>query len=128
MKLKRYLSITVFLIALAIILPVYSQQHLQPNSGFQISTLGALNAGVYEGAATLAELKQHGDFGLGTFEGLDGEMVLLNGKFYQIKTDGVAYAVADEVKTPFSAVTFFRGEQSASLGWTTDLSGVAAAR
>ena len=57
MKLKRYLSITVFLIAPAIILPIYSQQHLQPHSGFQISTLGALDAGVYEGAATLAELK-----------------------------------------------------------------------
>jgi acetolactate decarboxylase len=115
-KLKRYLWIAVCLIILAVsVLPAYSQQSFQPHLGFQVSTLGALNIGVYEGAATLAELKPHGDFGLGTFEGLDGEMVVLNGKFYQIKTDGVAYPVADEVRTPFSAVTFFHGERSLRL-------------
>jgi acetolactate decarboxylase len=115
-KLKRYLWFAVLLIALVVsVLPAYSQQILQPHPGFQVSTLGALNVGVYEGATTLAELKQHGNFGLGTFEGLDGEMVVLNGKFYQIKADGVAYPVADEVKTPFSAVTFFRRERSLRL-------------
>lgn len=111
MKLKRYLWIAVCLITLAVsVLPAYSQQFLQPHTGFQVSTSGALNVGVYEGAATLAELKPHGDFGLGTLEGLDGEMVILDGKFYQIKTDGVAYPVTDNSKTPFSAVTFFRRE------------------
>lgn len=112
MKLKRYLWIAVCLIALAVtVLPAYSQQRLQPHPGFQVSTLSALNVGVYEGAATLAELKPHGDFGLGTLEGLDGEMVVLDGKVYQIKTDGVAYPVTDEAKTPFSTVTFFRKER-----------------
>ena len=116
MKLKRYLWIAVCLIALAVsVLPAYSQQFLQPHRGFQVSTLGALNVGVYEGAAKIAELKPHGDFGLGTLEGLDGEMVILNGKFYQIKADGVAYPVADNSKTPFSAVTFFRRERSLRL-------------
>lgn len=112
MKLKRYLWIVVCLIVLAVsVLPAYSQQRLQPYRGFQVSTLGALNIGVYEGAATLAKLKGHGDFGLGTFEGLDGEMVVLNGKFYQIKSDGVAYPVTDDIRTPFSVVTFFRREK-----------------
>lgn len=97
------------------VLPAYSQQPLQPHPGFQVSTLGALNVGVYEGAATLGELKRYGDFGLGTFEGLDGEMVVLNGKVYQIKTDGAAYPVVDTVRTPFSAVTFFRRERSLRL-------------
>lgn len=116
MKLKRYLWIAVCFIALAVsVLPAYSQQRFQPRPGFQVSTLGALNLGVYEGAATLADLKRYGNFGLGTFEELDGEMVALDGKFYQIKTDGVAYPVADEVRTPFSAVTFFRREQSLRL-------------
>ena len=116
MKLKRYLWLAILLVAFALsVLPAYSQQVLQPDSGFQVSTLGALNVGVYEGAATLAELKQHGNFGLGTFEGLDGEMVGLDGKFYQVKTDGVAYPVTSEVKTPFSTVTFFRRERSLRL-------------
>ncbi len=116
MKLKRYVGIAVCLITLAVsVLPAYSQQFLQPHTGFQVSTLGALNVGVYEGAATLAELKPHGDFGLGTLEGLDGEMVILDGKFYQIKTDGVAYPVTDSSKTPFSAVTFFHKERPLRL-------------
>jgi acetolactate decarboxylase len=116
LKLKQYLWVAILLVALTLsVLPTYSQSILQPHLGFQVSTLGALNVGVYEGAATLAELKQHGDFGLGTFDGLDGEMVVLNGKVYQIKVDGVAYPASDEVKTPFSAITFFRRDRSLRL-------------
>src|SRR5690349_2520856 len=51
---------------------------------FQVSTTGALVQGVYRGAMTLGTLREHGDFGLGTFDGLDGEMVALDGKFYQV--------------------------------------------
>ena len=105
MKLKQYLWLGVLLITLSIsVLPAYSRRIFQHYPGFQVSTLGALNAGVYEGAATFSELKQHGNFGLGTLEGLDGEMVAFNGNFYQIKSDGVAYPVTDEMKTPFAAV------------------------
>ena len=42
-------------------------------------------AGVYDGDLTYQELARHGDFGLGTFEALDGEMIALEGVFYQIK-------------------------------------------
>ncbi|MDF5730154.1 MAG: acetolactate decarboxylase [Rhizonema sp. PD38] len=116
MKLKWYLWIALCLIALAAcVLPVYPQQFLQPHIGYQVSTLGALNVGVYEGATTIAELKPHGNFGLGTLEGLDGKMVVLDGRFYQIRADGVAYPVTDNSKTPFSAVTFFWKEQSLPL-------------
>lgn len=116
MKLKRYLWIAVCLIALTVsVLPAYSQQFLQRHTGFQVSTFAALKVGVYEGAATIAELKPHGNFGLGTLEGLDGELVILDGKFYQIKGDGVAYPVTDNSKTPLSVVTFFRKERSLRL-------------
>lgn len=97
------------------LLPAYSKQHLQLHPGFQVSTAGALNVGVYEGVATFAQLKQHGDSGLGALEGLDGEMVVFDGKVYQIKNDGVAYPIADDVKTPFAAVTFFRKERPLRL-------------
>ncbi|MDZ4877619.1 MAG: Alpha-acetolactate decarboxylase [Chroococcidiopsis cubana SAG 39.79] len=116
MKLKRYLWLALLLAAIVLsLLPAYSQQVRQLASGFQVSTLGALNLGVYEGAATFAQLKQHGDFGLGTVDGLDGELVGLDGKFYYVKTDGVAYPVADQVKTPFATVAFFHTEDSLRL-------------
>jgi len=54
---------------------------------------------------TYKELKKHGDFGLGTFNALDEEMIRLDGKFYQIKVDGIAYPVDDSMKTPFARVS-----------------------
>ncbi len=74
---------------------------------FQASTINALLAGVYDGDMTFRTLRQHGDFGLGTVNRLDGEMIGLDGKFYQIKTDGKAYLIPDTMKTPFAEVAFF---------------------
>lgn len=74
---------------------------------FQASTITALSQGVFEGNLSLGELKKKGDFGLGTFNKLDGEMIELDGKVYQIRDDGVAYPVRKAMKTPFSVVTSF---------------------
>ncbi len=75
---------------------------------FQNSTINALLEGVYDGSMTYGELRRHGDFGLGTFNALDGEMIAFDGGFYQVKADGVAYPVADDQRTPFASVLFFR--------------------
>lgn len=74
---------------------------------FQTSTIDALLSGSYEGDVSFAELRARGDFGLGTFDALDGEMIGLDGDFYQIKADGRAYEVDEQTKTPFAVVTFF---------------------
>jgi acetolactate decarboxylase len=74
---------------------------------FQTSTIEALLDGNYEGDVTFAELGEHGDFGLGTFDALDGEMICLDGDFYRVRADGRAYAVDGGSKTPFAVVTFF---------------------
>ena len=74
---------------------------------FQTSTYSALQAGDYNGDVTLKDLRAHGDFGLGTFGALDGEMIFLNSTFYQIKSDGNAYIANDSVKTPFADVASF---------------------
>jgi acetolactate decarboxylase len=79
---------------------------------FQYSTLGSLMAGVFDGDITAGELKQHGDLGIGTFNALDGEMVELDHKVYQVKSDGVAYPVADTQKAPFAVVTYFSADQT----------------
>jgi acetolactate decarboxylase len=82
---------------------------------FQTSTIQALANGVYDGDFTFADLRRHGDFGLGTFEALDGEMIALDGNFYQIQADGKVRLVSDGEKTPFAEVTFFRSQQTAPL-------------
>ena len=63
---------------------------------------------------------RYGDFGIGTFNGLDGEMFGLEGKFYQTKADGIAYPVDDSMKTPFGAVTFFEPDKSVLLDNASD--------
>jgi acetolactate decarboxylase len=82
---------------------------------FQVSTLGALQEGVYDGVAALKEMKLHGDFGIGTFDGLDGEMTYLDGIFYQIKADGKVYVVDDTVKTPFTVITKFNADKKLNI-------------
>jgi acetolactate decarboxylase len=74
---------------------------------YQTSTIDALLQGVYDGATTFEELARHGDFGIGTFNGADGEMIALGGRFFQIASDGKARPVAPTLRTPFASVTRF---------------------
>lgn len=90
------------------------------NELYQVSVINALLQGVYEGETTIQELKQHGDFGIGTFDTLDGEMVGLDGAFYQVKHTGEVLPVDKQAKTPFAAVVHFRPEQTAELGEVQD--------
>jgi acetolactate decarboxylase len=69
-------------------------------------------AGGYDGDMSFGELRERGDFGLGTFNALDGEMLAVDGHFYQVKGDGRVLAAADKMKTPFAAVTFFEAERT----------------
>jgi len=81
----------------------------------QISTIDALLNGVYDGVVTFETLKEYGGFGIGTFEGLDGEMVGFDGDFYQVKADGIAYPVSNSMETPFASVTFFDADSEEQL-------------
>ena len=70
---------------------------------FQVSTSGALVQGVYERAVSSKLLLNYGDFGLGTFENLDGEMVVLDGAIYQARGDGKVLKIVDDVGTPLKS-------------------------
>ena len=77
------------------------------NAVYLSAPINALVEGLYVENTTMAEIKQHGDFGLGTFNFLDGEMVLLDGDVFQIRSDGNVHRVEDDEKSPFACVTFF---------------------
>lgn len=63
--------------------------------------------GIYQERIPLSRIRQHGDFGLGTFDNLDGEMVMLDGRVYQIAGDGQVREVDEDATTPFACVTFY---------------------
>jgi acetolactate decarboxylase len=94
---------------------------------FQTSTVNALMEGASTGDMTMAELKTHGDFGLGTFDGLDGEMIELDGTVYQVRADGHAHPVEDSVRTPFATVSFFKADETARLEQRSDQAAMLAA-
>ena len=62
---------------------------------------------MFKGNLTVAELKKHGGFGLGTFNNIDGEMIVLEGEVYQVGEDGAARVAPPEAHTPFAVVTTF---------------------
>jgi len=113
LMIKRYVFLRIALIVsfLCIVLPGHSYSQEKKGVLYQVSTINALLEGVYDGDISYGELKKHGDFGIGTFNGLDGEMIGLDGKFFQIKSDGRAYPVDEVMKTPFAVVTFFEPDQ-----------------
>lgn len=80
----------------------------------QISTIDALLAGDYDGSEKTSNLTRYGDFGIGTFDRLDGEMIVLDGKVYQAKSDGRIYT-PDNITTPFASVSFFVPEITVNL-------------
>jgi acetolactate decarboxylase len=87
---------------------------------FQTSTVDTLVEGKYEGDVSFAELEGRGDFGLGTFDALDGEMICLDGSFYQVQADGRAYAVDGNARTPFAVVTVFEPDTAQTLSKPMD--------
>jgi acetolactate decarboxylase len=86
-----------------------SQLHAQhqPHVLFQASTIGALLDGAYEGDVSFAELAEHGNLGLGTLNGLDGEMIAVDGRFYRADVNGDVEEVDGTECTPFAVVIWF---------------------
>jgi len=94
---------------------------LAGNTLYQYSTIDALLGSLFDGNLTIRELKYKGDFGLGTVNGLDGELVVLDGEAYHIRAGGEAAVPPAEVMVPFASVTFFNEELTLALGEITSL-------
>ncbi|MGE4291220.1 MAG: acetolactate decarboxylase [Desulfovibrio sp.] len=74
---------------------------------YQISTVSKLKDGYYDSEQTVADIKKRGDFGMGTFQGLDGEMFFYQGRVWQIPVTGVPQMMPDSAGVPFAQVTHF---------------------
>lgn len=67
---------------------------------------------IYDGNLTAAELKNKGDIGLGSYNALNGELVMLDGVLYEALGDGSVIEVEDDVKIAYTNATFFKEDQS----------------
>jgi len=103
-------------IALACLCLSACQQPSNEHVVHQIATLHALSQGAYDGTMTYKQLAQYGDFGVGTYDKLDGEMVALDGDFYQIKSSGIVSKAGATQTTPYSSIHFFHSDSTSFSG------------
>ena len=88
---------------------------------YQVALLQSLTQGYYDGIIKVSKLKEHGDIGIGTFEGVNGEMIVLDGTVYQALGDGTVQEAAADETVPFSNVTFFDKDGSVELSDISDV-------
>jgi alpha-acetolactate decarboxylase len=82
----------------------------------QVSILNALLASRFDGCLPCRKLLEYGDLGIGTFDRMEGEMVMVDGTIYQVKADGRVYTPDLDNRTPFATVCRFQPEET----WTID--------
>jgi acetolactate decarboxylase len=88
----------------------------------QVSILNAVLARRFDGLLPCKELLEHGDFGIGTFDQMDGEMIIVDGVIYQGKLDGRVYVPDLENRTPFATVCNFLPDETWTLTKAVDYS------
>jgi acetolactate decarboxylase len=108
-----------FLISIFSTLTINAQSSSTPQKTrstlVQVSTYSALEIGMFNGDMTIAQLKQVGDFGIGTFNGMDGELIGLDGKFYQAKVDSTVVLADTTLIIPYAVVHFFQSRHQEFL-------------
>lgn len=87
---------------------------------FQQGTMQILSEGLLDGSISLEELMEHGDTGIGTGEGIDGELIILNGKGFKINHKGEGIQLGNSFEIAFADVHFENYEKFEQIS-TIDL-------
>ena len=90
-------------------------EHTSKSVLYQVSLLQGLTYGDYNGSVAIKELKQNGDTGIGTFDRLNGELIMLDGTVYRAASDGHVEITTDEETTPFAVAAFLDANISKEL-------------
>jgi len=96
----------------------------KPDAIFQYSVFAGLTNKIYEGVLTVGELKKHGDTGLGTYNGLNGEMIVSGGEVYQLLENGTIRKPEDSEQVPFAVVSFFETDKETQIKDETNYEGL----
>ncbi len=106
-----------FVLLASLIILIYSDRKAKAQGKSQeyiyhYSILSALNDKVYTGNLKIKDLKKHGDLGLGTYNFLEGEMVIVNGTVYKILPEGKIVEAQDNELSPYAMITKFDVDKS----------------
>ena len=117
---KAKWALTVVLVAAVACSAFFISLQIQPNTTstadkdalYQLTPYNTFITGKYAGVMPYSELEKHGDFGIGTFDGLNGEMIALNGDFYQIPSTGTPIKVDPTQTAPYATITYFKADRT----------------
>ncbi len=123
MQMKQKWTLALALIIVISISAFYVAWQSQANTStavdedtlFQIASFNTFSMGNFAGYMSYGELAKHGDFGIGTLDGLDGEMLALDGVFYQIPADGNPVQITPDAMAPYATVTFFEADRTLTV-------------
>ena len=128
LSLKKFIVGLVLVLAFAMVLTACAGGEETSNeereSLYQVSLLQDLTQGDYYGSVPVSDLKAKGDIGLGTFDKLNGELIMLDGKVYRADGDGKVEEVPDEETIPFASVTFFDEDDKSDIKDIKDINGL----
>jgi acetolactate decarboxylase len=114
LPIQPYLRICLFILFLYMACPASAQAQdslARNNNLYSAGHAGAFVGSLYDAFYPYKQLEQHGDFGLGAPANLDGELMMLNGKYYQTRYTGITTQLADTGKTPYATVCFFKTDK-----------------
>ncbi|MBK5271506.1 MAG: acetolactate decarboxylase, partial [Bacteroidia bacterium] len=93
--------------------PTTNETKTKPTDEFyHYSLWAALINKIYDGNLTVKEARTHGDIGLGTYNGADGELIMLDGILYQVPSTGEVKLANDSMHIPYLNTTFFQPDIS----------------
>ncbi|HEY3420622.1 MAG TPA: acetolactate decarboxylase [Methanomassiliicoccales archaeon] len=108
---RAFFLLAVIAAALLIVIPsaiLLTTSSDQKSDGlYQVGSYDSLLGGDYASISKVTALMDNGDFGIGTFTGLDGEMIVLGGTCYRATVDGNVERANDSATTPFAQVNYF---------------------
>lgn len=88
---------------------------MSKNSLYQYGTIGSLMAGAMDGTDTINDFLKHGDFGIGTMDGVDGELIILNGQAYKVSSSGEVIHLMGAEKLPYGAIAHFHANHTITV-------------
>lgn len=99
---------------------------MEPNHIYQYSLLNALMDGVCETGIPASTLLAKGNQGLGTFARMDGELLMLDGRIYQLRAGGAVREADATDRIPFAVATTFAAQaaRDVTLGGKGDVDAV----
>lgn len=106
--------------------PQFQASKTTRESLFQVATLQSLMAGCYDSYISVGELRQKGDWGIGTFANINGEMIVIDGTVYQALSDGSVQVANDTTGVPFATVTYFDNDIEQDIPCVDSLTQLAA--